>query len=119
MDLSYKNNKRKFDYDNDNDNDNDDYDDNDVDEDFDNEEHNMMHPLRNNDVYRNIIRFNKKEKIDKTMFTAKEVYAGIMCPTLPKGFRPIPDIEEDNLLLLSDLAETTKLAEIISNLEKM
>ena len=65
----------------------------------------MMHPLRNNDIYRNLILLNKKEKIDKTMFTAKIVYAGILSPTLPKGFRPIPDYEEDNLLLLASLAE--------------
>jgi hypothetical protein len=105
--LGENRNKRKYD---------------DVINDIEYEEQNMMHILRDNDVYKNLMLFNKKEKIDETMFTPKIVYAGILSPTLPKGFRPIPDVEEDNLLLLSKLAEIdeiTKLAEIISNLEKM
>jgi hypothetical protein len=90
------------------------------------EENNTLHPLRQTDVYK-ILTLFKKTKIDKTIF-APRIVSGIMFPTLPKGFMPIPDYDydydylseydadyeddeqQDNLLML---------AEVTTNLEKL
>lgn len=90
------------------------------------EENNMLHPLRQTDVYK-ILTLFKKTKIDKTIF-APRIVSGIMFPTLPKGFMPIPDYDydydylseydadfeddeqQDNLLML---------AEVTTNLQKL
>ena len=90
-----------------------------------NTEQNRMHPLRNNAIYRKLMLLNKKEKIDKTIFTPK-IVSGILVPTLPKGFMRIPDYDyeeydadyeddnqQDNLLMLA------KIAEVITNLENL
>jgi len=37
----------------------------------------------------------KKEKIDKSLFSAKIVWGGIKIPTLPKGFKPISEYESE------------------------
>ena len=75
--------------------------------------------LRNKEICKKIAIINKKMKIDSTIFAPK-IVSGILIPTLPKGFMPIPDYEDesdyeddyhqDNLLLLS---------EVISILEKL
>ena len=93
--------------------------------DSENEEQNTMHPLRNTDIYRKLILLSKKEKIDKTMFTAK-IVSGILIPTLPKGFRPIPDYEyESEYNYEADYEDDCEqgnlimLADVITNLEKL
>ena len=111
--LSTQNNKRKYE---------------DIINDSENEEQNMMHPLRNNDIYKNLMLLSKKEKIDKTIFTAKIVFAGIVSPTLPKGFKPIPDYDyeyESDYNFQEDYKDCCEqgnlimLAEVITNLEKL
>lgn len=93
--------------------------------DSENEEQNMSHPLRNTDIYRKLMLLRKKEKIDKTMFTAK-IVSGIFIPTLPKGFRPIPDYEyESEYNYEADYEDDCEqgnlimLADVITNLEKL
>jgi len=61
---------------------------------------------------------SKKEKIDKTLFTPK-IVSGILLPTLPKFFRPIPCFEDNNLLILAELSELIGMSEIINNLENL
>jgi hypothetical protein len=113
---SNKRNKRKIDETND---------------DEENEENNMMHPLRQTDIYRNLQMFNKKEKIDKTIFTPR-IVSGIIFPTLPKGFMPIPDYDYDSDSKFNSNSEydadsedelhpvnLLMLAEVITNLEKL
>ena len=93
------------------------------------EENNKMHPFLNTVIYRNFMLINKKEKIDKSIFTPK-IVSGILFPTLPNGFMRIPDydyedydsvydadyeddVPRDKLLMLA------KIAEVITNLEKL
>ena len=105
--LTTQNNKRKYE---------------DIINDSENEEQNMMHPLRNNDIYKKLMLLSKKEKIDKTIFTAKIVFAGIVSPTLPKGFKPIPDYDYEYESDYKDCCEQGNLimlAEVITNLEKL
>jgi hypothetical protein len=111
--LTTQNNKRKYE---------------DIINDSENEEQNMMHPLRNNDIYKKLMLLSKKEKIDKTIFTAKIVFAGIVSPTLPKGFKPIPDYDyeyesdynfEEDYKNECEQGNLIMLAEVITNLEKL
>jgi hypothetical protein len=102
---------------------------NDTEKDTENEEQNIMHPLRNTDIYRKLMLLSKKEKIDKTMFTAK-IVSGILIPTLPKGFKPIPDYDYENESesdynyepnYEDDCKQSNllMLADVITNLEKL
>ena len=64
---------------------------------------------------------SKKEKIDKTLFTPK-IVSGILLPTLPKSFRPIPDYEcknDYNHKANYDQSNLIMLANVITNLEKL
>jgi hypothetical protein len=88
------------------------------------EENNMLHPLRQTDVYK-ILTLFKKTKIDKTIF-APRIVSGIIFPTLPKGFTRIPDYDYDSLSDYdADFEDDTQqdnllmLAEVITNLEKL
>ena len=90
-----------------------------------NEEQNIMHPLRNTEIYRTLLLLSKKEKFDKIMFSAK-IVSGILIPTLPKGFRPIPDYEyESEYNYEADYEDDCEqgnlnmLADVITNLEKL
>ena len=90
----------------------------------DSEENNMLHPLRQTDVYK-ILTLFKKTKIDKTIF-APRIVSGIIFPTLPKGFMRIPDYDYDSLSDYdADFEDDTQqdnllmLAEVITNLEKL
>jgi hypothetical protein len=88
------------------------------------EENNMLHPLRQTDVYK-ILTLFKKTKIDKTIF-APRIVSGIIFPTLPKGFTRIPDYDYDSLSDYdADFEDDTQqdnllmLVEVITNLEKL
>jgi hypothetical protein len=94
-----------------------------------NEENNRMHPLRNTLIYKNFMLINKKEKIDKTIFTPK-IVSGILIPTLSKGFMRIPDFDYEDYDSVYDadyeddvprdkLLMLAKIAEVITNLEKL
>ena len=94
-----------------------------------NEENNRMHPFLNTVIYRNFMLINKKEKIDKSIFTPK-IVSGILIPTLPKGFMRIPDFDYEDYDSVYDadyeddvprdkLLMLAKIAEVITNLEKL
>ena len=90
-----------------------------------NEEQNIMHPLQNTEIYRTLLLLSKKEKFDKIMFSAK-IVSGILIPTLPQGFRPIPDYEyESEYNYDADYEDDCEqcnlimLANVITNLEKL
>jgi hypothetical protein len=88
------------------------------------EENNMLHPLRQTDVYK-ILTLFKKTKIDKTIF-APRIVSGIIFPTLPKGFMRIPDYDYDSLSEYDADYEDDEqqdnllmLAEVTTNLQKL
>jgi hypothetical protein len=90
------------------------------------EENNILHPLRQIDVYK-ILTLFKKTKIDKTIF-APRIVSGIIFPTLPKGFMRIPDYDYDSDSLSEYDADyeddeqqdnLLMLAEVTTNLQKL